>query len=55
MDVSSDGLDHITKMAAMSIYMVKSFKSHLHRNQTADDLRPWYAAFGTQVLPNLFK
>ena len=34
--------------------MVKTYKNHLLWNQKADDLESWYAALGTQVLPNLF-
>ena len=34
--------------------MVKTFKTLL-RNQKADDIETWYAAFGTQVVPNLSK
>ena len=33
--------------------MVKTFKNLLLQNHKADDLESWYAAFGTQVLPNL--
>ena len=43
MKVCSDGLGHITNMAAMPWH------------QTADDLESWYAASGIQVLPSLFK
>ena len=35
-------------------YMVKTLKNLLW-NQKADDLETWYAALGTQVLPNSFK
>ena len=35
--------------------MLKAFKNRLIRNQKADDLETWYAAFGTQVPPNLSK
>ena len=48
------GLGHMTKMAAMPIYGKNLKKSSL-RNQKADDLESWYAALGTQVLPNIFK
>ena len=34
-----------------NIYMVKTSK----KNQEADDLKTWYTAPGTQILPNLFK
>ena len=36
-------------------YLVKTLKNLLLRNQKADDLEPWYAALGAQVLTNLFK
>ena len=56
MKVSTNGLCHMTKMAAVSIYgkMVKTFK-HLLWNQNADDVETWYAALVIRVLPNLFK
>ena len=41
-------------MAAMSIYMVKTFKVLLLQNLLTDDLETWYIAFVTQVLPRLF-
>ena len=47
-----NGLCHMTNMTPMPIYG-KTFKNLLHRDQKADDLETWYAAFGTQVLPNL--
>ena len=55
MEVSSNGLAHMTNLAAMSIYDINLSKTHLLWNQTADDLESWYAALGTRVLPNLFK
>ena len=51
MKMSTNGLCHIAKMAAMSIYS----KNLLLWNQTALDLESWYAALVTRVLPNLFK
>ena len=36
-------------------YMVKTLKNILLQNQKADNLEPWYAASGAQVLPSLFK
>ena len=51
----SNGPGHMTKMAAMPIYMVKTLKILLLRNQKADDLETWYAALGARVLPNWFK
>ena len=53
--VCSNGPGHMTKMAAMPPYMVKTLKNLLLRNQKADDLETWYTALGAQVLPNLFK
>ena len=51
--VCSNGLDHVTMMAAMPIY-VKNLKNLLLRNQKADDLETWYAASGARVLLSLF-
>ena len=47
-NVCSNGPGHMTKMAAMPVYL-------LLRNQKADDLESWYAASGARVLPSLFK
>ena len=56
MKVCSNGPGHITKMAALPIYMYgKNLKKFLLRNQKADDLETWYAASGALVLPSLFK
>ena len=52
---SSNGPGHVTNMAAMPIYGKNLKKSLLLWKQKADDLESWYAALGTQVLPNLFK
>ena len=52
--VCSNGLGHMTKMAAMP-YMVKTLKNLLLRNQKTDDLETWYAALSAQILPSLFK
>ena len=41
-------------MAAMPIYMVKTFKVLLLQNLLTDGLETWYVAFVTQVLPRLF-
>ena len=49
--VCSNGLGHMTKMAAKPIYC----KNLLLQVQKADDLETWYAASAAQVLPNLFK
>ena len=54
MKVCSNGLGHITNMAAMPIYD-NNLKKNLLWHQTADDLKGWYAASGIQVLPSLFK
>ena len=54
MKVCSNGLCHMTNMAAMAIYG-KILKNLLVCNQKANDLESWYAALGAQVLPNLFK
>ena len=45
MEMTSNGIGHMTKLAAMPICW----------NQKTDDLETWYAAFSTQVLPNLSK
>ena len=50
----SNGLGHMTNMAAMPIYS-KTLTKNLLWNQKADDLESWYAASGTRVLPSLFK
>ena len=52
--VYSSGPGHMTKMAAIPIY-VEKLKNLLLRNQKADDIETWYAASGARVLPNLFK
>ena len=44
-NVCSNGPGHMTKMAAMPVYL-------LLRNQKADDLESWYAASGAQVCSN---
>ena len=51
--VFSNGLGHMTKMAAMPIYD-KTLKNLLLLNQKSDDIETWYAALGARVLPNLF-
>ena len=54
----SNGLGHMTNMAAMPIYgknIKKIFsagtKQQMTRNQEADDLETWYTALGMRVLP----
>ena len=44
MKVCSNGPGHMTKVAAMPIYG-KNLKNLLLWNQTADDLKSWYAAW----------
>ena len=39
----------MTKMAAMLIYMVKTFKNLLSQNRKSYDLETWHAASGTQL------
>ena len=53
MKVCSNGLCHMTNMAAMPIY-VKNLKNLLLRNRKANDFESWYAASGTLILPSLF-
>ena len=43
--VCSNGPGHMTKVAAKPIYG-QNLKNLLLRNQKADDLETWYAAFG---------
>ena len=50
MKVCSNGLCHMTNMAAMPIYG-KTLKNLLLWNQKANDLESLYAASGTRVLP----
>ena len=50
-----NGPGHMTKMAAMPIYIVKTFKNLLLQNQKSYDLETWHVASGTQVLQNLYK
>ena len=55
MKVCTNGLCHMTKMAAMPIYAKKTFQNLLLWNRKADELETWYAASTTRVLPSLFK
>ena len=50
MKMGTNGLCHMTKMAANPIYG----KNLLFWNQNADDLENWYGSLVTRVLPNLF-
>ena len=52
-NICSNGLCHMTTMAAMLIYG-KNLKNLLLWNQKADDLESWYAASGIRVLRTLF-
>ena len=52
--VCSNGPGHMTKMAAIPIY-VKNLKNLLLQNKKAADLESWYAASGARILPSLFK
>ena len=54
MKVCSNGLGHMTKMAATPIYG-KNLLNLLLQNQKADDLGTWYVALGMWCLPSLFK
>ena len=54
MKLDTNGLCHMTKMTAMSIYG-KNLKKVCSLNQKADDLETWYAELVTPGLPNLFK
>ena len=44
MKINTNELDHMTKMAAMPLYMVKTLKNLLLQNQLTDDLETWYVA-----------
>ena len=50
--VCSNGPGHMTKMAAMPIYVKNLKKSS---SQKADDLETWCAALSARVLPGLYK
>ena len=49
------GPGHMTKMAAMPIYMVKTLKNLLLQNQMSYNLETWHVAPGTQALQSLYK
>ena len=58
MKVNTNGLCHMTKMAAMpiySIYILTNFQNLLFWNWKADELETWYAASSSRVLPSVFK
>ena len=44
MKINTNELGHMTKMAAMPIYMVKTLKNLLLQNQLTNDLETWYVA-----------
>ena len=44
-----NGLGHMTKMAAMSIYG-KNLKNLLLQDQKSHDLETWHVSFGSQAL-----
>ena len=46
MEIYTNELGHMIKM---------TFKNLVLYNQRTDDLRAWYVASGTRVLPRLFK
>ena len=48
--VCSRHLVHMTKVAAMPIYMVKSFKNLLLQNRWTDYHKTWYVAWGLQPI-----
>ena len=54
MKIHTNGLGHMSDMAAMSIYG-KNLKNLLLQNQQTDDLETWYVALSMQVLPRLYK
>ena len=50
----SNGLGHMTNMAAMPIYG-KNLKNLLLQNQQTNDLETWYVASCMGVVPKLFQ
>ena len=55
MKIYTNELGHMTNMAAMPIYIVKTLKNLLLQNQLTDDLETLYVALFMQVLPRLLK
>ena len=53
--VCINGPGHMTKMAAMPIYMAKTLKNLLLQNQKSYDFETWHVASGTQALHSLYK
>ena len=53
--VCINGPGHMTKMAAMPIYMVKTLKNLLLQNQRADFHETWYVASETPAHHSLYK
>ena len=55
MTIHTNGLSHMTKMAAMPIYGKKTLYYLLLQNQMADCNEIWYAALGIKAQYNIFK
>ena len=53
MKIYTNELGHLTKMAAMPIYMVKTYKNLLLLNHLIDDLETLYVASSKPVLSRL--
>ena len=53
--VCINGPGHMTKMAAMPIYVVRSFKNQLLWNRWTDFNETWYVALGALALHSLCK
>ena len=53
--VCINGPGHMTKMAAMPIYVVKSFKNHLLWNRWTDFNETWYVGLGALALHSIYK
>ena len=46
---------HMAKMAALTIYMVKTFKNLLLQNQMSYDFKTLHVSLGTLALQSLYK
>ena len=55
MNIYATGFGHITKMAAMPMYVKHPFKNILLWNQRANDIGTWYVQLGMWALPSLHK
>ena len=55
MKIYTNELGHMTNMATMPIYRVKTLKNLLLQSQWTDDLETLYVALSMQVLLRLFK